>query len=67
MFSGDLVVKGTTVYIPARLDGDLAAYLQSLQRLIDLGPARLLPAHGPVIDDPIEVLRGLRLSGVRPL
>jgi len=58
VFSGDLVVKGTTVYIPARLAGDLGAYLQSLQRLIDLEPARLLPAHGPVIDDPLEVLRG---------
>ena len=57
VFSGDLVAKGTTVYIPARLEGDLAAYLQSLQRLVDLDPARLLPAHGPVIDDPIDVLR----------
>ena len=57
VFSGDLAVKGTTVYIPARLQGDLAAYLSSLQRILDLRPARLLPAHGPAIDDPEAVLR----------
>ncbi len=50
-------MKGTTVYIPARLKGDLAAYLPSLQRVIDLEPARLLPAHGPVVDDPVDLLR----------
>ena len=38
--------------------GDLAAYLASLERVLALEPARLLPAHGPVIDDPERVLRG---------
>ena len=57
IFSGDLVVKGTTVYIPARLGGDLTAYLHSLQRLIELEPLRLLPAHGAVIYEPVEILR----------
>ena len=54
---GDLAIKGTSVWIPARLGGDLAAYLASLTRVMELKPARMLPAHGPVIDDPIRVLR----------
>jgi glyoxylase-like metal-dependent hydrolase (beta-lactamase superfamily II) len=56
LFSGDLAVKGTTVYIPPNLRGDLADYLSSLERVRALKPARLLPAHGPVIDDPDAVL-----------
>jgi len=58
LFCGDLAVKGTTVWIPANLQGDLAAYLASLARVLALEPERLLPAHGPVIDDPERVLRG---------
>jgi glyoxylase-like metal-dependent hydrolase (beta-lactamase superfamily II) len=57
VFCGDLAIKGTSVWIPARLGGDLAAYLASLNRVLALKPARLLPAHGPVIDDPARVLR----------
>jgi hydroxyacylglutathione hydrolase len=57
LFSGDLAVKGTSVYIPPALKGDLADYLASLERVRALRPARLLPAHGPVIDDPDTVLR----------
>jgi glyoxylase-like metal-dependent hydrolase (beta-lactamase superfamily II) len=58
MFCGDLAQKGTTIYIPPNLQGDLIAYLASLERVLALGPAQLLPAHGPVIDDPLRVLRG---------
>jgi glyoxylase-like metal-dependent hydrolase (beta-lactamase superfamily II) len=58
LFCGDLAQKGTTIYIPPKLQGDLPAYLASLERVIALGPAQLLPAHGPVIDDPDRVLRG---------
>ena len=58
LFCGDLAVKGTTVWIPANLQGDLAAYLRSLERVLALQPERLLPAHGPVIDNPEELLRG---------
>ncbi len=57
VFCGDLAIKGTSVWIPARLGGDLAAYLASLERVLALNPTRLLPAHGPVIDDPARVLR----------
>ena len=58
LFCGDLAVKGTTVFIPSESRGDLADYLASLERVITLQPARLLPAHGPVIDDPRTLLRG---------
>jgi len=58
LFCGDLAVKGTTVWIPAHLQGDLAAYLASIERVLSLAPERLLPAHGPIIDDPAPVLRG---------
>lgn len=58
LFCGDLAVKGTTVWIPANLQGDLAAYLRSLERVVALRPDRMLPAHGPVIDQPEALLRG---------
>ena len=58
VFGGDLAVKGTTVYIPSRLGGDVAAYLGSLRRILALRPARILPAHNGEIDDPEPVLRG---------
>jgi glyoxylase-like metal-dependent hydrolase (beta-lactamase superfamily II) len=57
IFSGDLVVMGTTVVIPATMGGRLTAYIQSLRRLLALNPARLLPAHGPAIDDPQTIIR----------
>ena len=46
------------VYIPPNLRGDLADYLSSLERVRALKPARLLPGHGPIIDDPETLLRG---------
>ena len=58
LFGGDLAVQGTTVWIPTSLGGDLAAYLASLERVIALAPARIYPAHGAVIDDPDDLLRG---------
>jgi endoribonuclease LACTB2 len=57
VFCGDLAVRGTTVWIPSSLQGDLADYLASLERVLALLPARMLPAHGPVIDEPEKLLR----------
>jgi len=56
VYSGDLVVSGTTVVIPASRGGDLRAYLASLRRIRDLSPSRLLPSHGPAIEDPAGVI-----------
>jgi glyoxylase-like metal-dependent hydrolase (beta-lactamase superfamily II) len=52
LFCGDLLRRGGTVVIPASKGGDLTEYLRSLRRVRDLRPARLLPGHGPVVDDP---------------
>ena len=57
IFCGDLAIRGTTVWIPANLQGDLSAYIDSLERVLALRPQRMLPAHGPVIDDPITLLQ----------
>ena len=57
LFTGDMLVLGSTVVIPASQGGSLADYLRSLDRLAALNPARALPAHGPVIDDPLALIR----------
>lgn len=56
LYCGDLVRRGGTIVIPASKGGDLRAYLASLRRVRDLAPRRLLPGHGPIIDDPIAVI-----------
>lgn len=58
VFSGDLVVLGSSVMIHASGGGDLGQYLSSLDRVRTLAPARLLPAHGAMIGDPETVLTG---------
>lgn len=56
LLAGDLVVPGSTVVIPASTGGSLADYLRSLRRVLALRPARILPAHGPPVDDPAELI-----------
>ena len=56
LFVGDMLVAGTTVVIPASHGGSLSEYLRSLERMLQLNPARALPAHGPVIDDPSALI-----------
>lgn len=55
LFTGDTVLSGTTTVIP-HPDGDMAAYLQSLERLRKRRLSRLCPGHGDVLDDPTAVL-----------
>ncbi|HXH05665.1 MAG TPA: MBL fold metallo-hydrolase [Vicinamibacterales bacterium] len=57
LFSGDLVSATSSVVVPGTRGGDLADYLASLRRVLALQPSMLLPAHGPVIDDPAAVVR----------
>jgi glyoxylase-like metal-dependent hydrolase (beta-lactamase superfamily II) len=57
-FTGDLVVRGSSVMINWSRGGDLREYLASLEALRALEPARLLPAHGPVIENAEAVLTG---------
>ena len=56
LFVGDMLVHGSTVVIPASYGGNLADYLRSLDRMLQLNPARALPAHGPAIDDPAAII-----------
>ena len=77
LFSGDHVMDGSTVVISPP-DGDMAAYLDSLERLLDLGLPAIAPAHGRLIEDPdarvldylthrrareADVLAGVRSAG----
>jgi len=50
VFTGDVVLAGSTTVIPAE-DGDLLDYMNSLRRLQQLGVRRIYPAHGPVVED----------------
>ena len=56
LFVGDMLVLGSTVVIPASHGGSLSDYLRSLDRMLSLNPARALPAHGPVIEDPAALI-----------
>jgi glyoxylase-like metal-dependent hydrolase (beta-lactamase superfamily II) len=58
IFSGDLVVLGGSVMIHWSRGGDLGQYMASLERLLALEPQRLLPAHGPIVDNPCPLLTG---------
>lgn len=57
LFSGDHVMDGSTVVITPP-DGDMAAYLASLERLKAWRPSlrSIAPAHGHLIEDPIAKL-----------
>jgi endoribonuclease LACTB2 len=48
VFTGDVVLGAGTTVIPEH-GGDLLDYMASLRRLLDLEPAVIYPAHGPMI------------------
>ena len=56
LFCGDLLVQGATVVIPVSGGGSLTDYLASLQQILELKPATVLPAHGPEIEDPAPLI-----------
>ena len=55
LFSGDHVMSGSTVVI-APPDGDMAIYLESLEKVKRRRPVRIAPGHGDMIEDPAAVL-----------
>jgi endoribonuclease LACTB2 len=58
ILAGDMVAgEGTIVLDPP--EGELGAYLDSLARLRDLAPVRLLPAHGPIVAPAVDELTKL--------
>ena len=55
MFTGDIVLgRGTSIVNPP--EGDMAAYVASLQHLRRLGARSIYPGHGPVVFDATEKL-----------
>jgi glyoxylase-like metal-dependent hydrolase (beta-lactamase superfamily II) len=59
-YAGDMVAGVGTILIDPEDDGDMIAYLASLERMAAAKPRALVPAHGPVLDDPQAVLRRYR-------
>lgn len=55
IFAGDLVA-GTGTVVIAPPEGDLADYMASLHRLLALDLRLILPAHGPLIEQPHMLL-----------
>ena len=51
LFTGDHIIEGSTVVINPP-DGDMAHYMESLDKVKALRPRALLPGHGELIDDP---------------
>jgi glyoxylase-like metal-dependent hydrolase (beta-lactamase superfamily II) len=56
VFTGDLLVQGSTVVIPASHGGGGGAHPPPRPRVAALQPTRALPAHGPVVDDPLALI-----------
>lgn len=62
--AGDLVAGEGTILIDVRDGGDMRVYLDSLRRMSALvsaraeqgSQARFVPAHGPILEDPVAVL-----------
>jgi glyoxylase-like metal-dependent hydrolase (beta-lactamase superfamily II) len=58
LFSGDHVLDGVTpVILPP--DGDMAAYLHSLELLKRYEPRAIAPGHGRVLGEPLRVIDGI--------
>ena len=58
LFTGDHVMQGSTVVINPP-DGDMGAYLDSLNSLLELELDWLAPGHGFLVAPPQDTLRGL--------
>ncbi len=60
--AGDLVAGEGTILVDVRDGGDMSVYLDSLRRMaarVRADPSdavRFVPAHGPVLDDPVATL-----------
>ncbi len=55
LFSGDHVMSGSTVVV-APPDGDMAQYMESLEKVRRRHPTRIAPGHGGMIEDPAAAL-----------
>jgi glyoxylase-like metal-dependent hydrolase (beta-lactamase superfamily II) len=63
LITGDHVLEGVSpVILPP--DGDMSAYMQSLEKLFSYGFERIAPGHGDVMDGAKQVLEALRAHRV---
>lgn len=58
LFTGDHVMKWSTSVVSPP-DGDMSAYMASLQKLYDRDDRVYYPAHGPAVDNPRQLVRGM--------
>ena len=58
LFTGDHVMAWSTSVVSPP-DGDMAAYMASLQKLYEREDTVLYPAHGPAITKPRQLVRGM--------
>lgn len=58
MFTGDHVMKWSTSVVSPP-DGDMADYMASLQKLYDRKDRIYYPAHGPAVENPRQLVRGM--------
>jgi glyoxylase-like metal-dependent hydrolase (beta-lactamase superfamily II) len=58
LFTGDHVMAWSTSVVSPP-DGDMRAYMASLQKLHDRDDRTLYPAHGPAVTKPRQLVRGL--------
>lgn len=58
LFTGDHIIQGSTVVIDPP-DGDMGAYLRSLESLLEEHLDYLAPGHGTFIPDPHAAIRAL--------
>ena len=58
LFTGDHVM-GWSTSVVSPPDGDMAAYMASLQRLHDRTDTVYYPAHGPAVTNPRQLVRGM--------
>jgi glyoxylase-like metal-dependent hydrolase (beta-lactamase superfamily II) len=57
LYTGDLLIAGSSVAIDTSHGGNLIQYLKSLERVLELDPQELMPAHGAPVDDPPGLVR----------
>ena len=60
LFSGDHVM-GWSTSIVSPPDGDMGAYVASLEKLLERDESVYYPAHGPIVAEPRKLVRGLIL------
>ncbi len=58
LFTGDNVMgTGTSVINPG--EGDIALYIQTMEKFLGYDPETIYPGHGPVVNNPKAKLQGL--------